>query len=490
MPRPSISVPNLGRDVADTASQTLAWQAALGDRFDSVGVKNGASDSVVLAPVAVGLVTLDISAIANNWFADQSASCALHLRFKGGAGYAIFASLDNATVANRPTLQYNYAGGANSGPLSPLGDTFVETGSYYGQSADTGVVISLTQSGMSLWPAPTAEPISVALTMYLSALSANPQVGINKLAYPGESAPVAPVPKAPTVSFQALSPTSGTITVAQDGTGSVADQFALESRLSPSTAWVPVSTHVSPVFALTLLSSSLYEFRAFAINTTGPSLASATLQVATDNPAAGTWALGGIQNISGDASANPLVTGQLSDATPTSLAGDASAQPTAQGDLTLGAPQAQVAAYLGQVLYASISDLVARYGQLEIVQLTDRGYTGQVGAPECLRALADASLEADGFLGVRYSLPLPVTPPLVAFCCCEIARYRLYEDAAPQEVRQRYIDATTTLSRIAAGKVTLGISETVVGGATEPGTAGAAVITSPSDSLFGAGDGY
>lgn len=115
--------------------------------------------------------------------------------------------------------------------------------------------------------------------------------------------------------------------------------------------------------------------------------------------------------------------------------------------------------------------LEERFGLDELIQRTDKfqPYTGVVVDAVLSRAIADADAEIDGFVGARYSLPLPEPVPAVLVpIACDIARYRLYDDAVPDVVRQRYEDAVSRLKDIAAGRLTLGIEPA----STTPASAG------------------
>lgn len=107
--------------------------------------------------------------------------------------------------------------------------------------------------------------------------------------------------------------------------------------------------------------------------------------------------------------------------------------------------------------YASVADLIARYGEEEIQQRTDRLGAGAIDVAVAQRALIDAEAEIDGYLAARYRLPLATTPALLARIACDIARYRLWEDAASEEVRSRYDDARRILEHLARGLVSLGL---------------------------------
>jgi phage gp36-like protein len=107
--------------------------------------------------------------------------------------------------------------------------------------------------------------------------------------------------------------------------------------------------------------------------------------------------------------------------------------------------------------YATQADLAARFGEDELAQLTDRAGAGVPDATVVTRALADADAEIDTYLGARYALPLSTVPSVIARLACDIARFRLWEDRASDEVRRRYEDARRMLEAIARGQVSLGL---------------------------------
>jgi phage gp36-like protein len=107
--------------------------------------------------------------------------------------------------------------------------------------------------------------------------------------------------------------------------------------------------------------------------------------------------------------------------------------------------------------YATQADLEDRFGADELTQLTDRVGAGVPDASIVARALADADAEINGYLASRYALPLATVPPVLVRIACDIARYRLWEDRASEEVRRRYEDARRMLESIAKGQVSLGL---------------------------------
>lgn len=108
--------------------------------------------------------------------------------------------------------------------------------------------------------------------------------------------------------------------------------------------------------------------------------------------------------------------------------------------------------------YATRDELQERFGLDELTQLTDRMGAGVPDDNLVARALSDADAEIDGYLAVRYQLPVQTVPPMLARMACDIARYRLWDDRASDEVRSRYTDARRLLELIAKGTVGLGLS--------------------------------
>lgn len=107
--------------------------------------------------------------------------------------------------------------------------------------------------------------------------------------------------------------------------------------------------------------------------------------------------------------------------------------------------------------YATKQDMINRFGAEELIQLTDESGAGDIDDDMLDRAFADADADINGYLAGRYAVPLANTPPVVTRLACEIARYHLYNKAAPETVAQRYKDAIRTLEGIAKGLIGIGL---------------------------------
>jgi phage gp36-like protein len=104
--------------------------------------------------------------------------------------------------------------------------------------------------------------------------------------------------------------------------------------------------------------------------------------------------------------------------------------------------------------YCTQQNLIDRFGETEIIQHADRDQDGAIDTAVVDGAIADAAAEIDGRLSALFALPVPAPAELV-FRACDIARYRLFDDGATDEVRRRYDDAVAWLKDVAAGRVAI-----------------------------------
>lgn len=107
--------------------------------------------------------------------------------------------------------------------------------------------------------------------------------------------------------------------------------------------------------------------------------------------------------------------------------------------------------------YATVADLVAAFGEVEIIQLTDRAGLGTVDDAVAQEALDRASSEADSYLEARYPVPLGSAPKALVATVCDIARYRLSGGDSPETdpIASRYKLAVAWLRDISRGLASL-----------------------------------
>jgi phage gp36-like protein len=117
------------------------------------------------------------------------------------------------------------------------------------------------------------------------------------------------------------------------------------------------------------------------------------------------------------------------------------------------------------VSYATQDDLVSRFGETELVQVTDRAdpRTGAINAAVVAEAISDAEATVNGYISLRVTTPVAAPlPAALVRTTCAIARYLLWKDRASEKVRTDYQDAIAWCRDVGAGRVALGNSGDVV----------------------------
>lgn len=140
--------------------------------------------------------------------------------------------------------------------------------------------------------------------------------------------------------------------------------------------------------------------------------------------------------------------------------------------------------------YVTKQGLIDRFGELELVQLTDRTNipVSTIDDVPVTRAIEDATALADGYLAKVMALPLSVIPPVLEKTVADIARYYIYGDRADKEsqVTRAFNEATTFLRDVSRGLVQL----TAGAEAPKPAGSGQVQVSAPTrvfsrDSLRG-----
>jgi len=112
------------------------------------------------------------------------------------------------------------------------------------------------------------------------------------------------------------------------------------------------------------------------------------------------------------------------------------------------------------VSYSSQEDLIERFGESMLIDLTDLSMpaTGQIDAAKIARALEDTDATIDGYLSGRYVLPLSQTPPMLRDLSLSIAIYKLHRDTSSDKIQKDYNDALKTLVLVSNGTVRLDVA--------------------------------
>jgi len=110
--------------------------------------------------------------------------------------------------------------------------------------------------------------------------------------------------------------------------------------------------------------------------------------------------------------------------------------------------------------YATPDDLIARYGEVEIIQIStpDGQAMDQVNTPLVTIAINDASDMIDSYLRRRYVTPVATPPLALTQSCCAIARFMLCQmggTTSAEKVKDAYQAALSWLRKVEDGSVTL-----------------------------------
>jgi phage gp36-like protein len=127
--------------------------------------------------------------------------------------------------------------------------------------------------------------------------------------------------------------------------------------------------------------------------------------------------------------------------------------------------------------YATISDLRQWIDEATLIQLTDDDDAGSTNEAVVAAVLESASVEIDGYVGGRYSLPFATPPAILAKLCVDIAGWLLYvrrDAGAPDHWQKRYDNAIAFLTKVSTGALKLG-----AGDPQGTGSGGVVTVTAP-----------
>jgi phage gp36-like protein len=135
--------------------------------------------------------------------------------------------------------------------------------------------------------------------------------------------------------------------------------------------------------------------------------------------------------------------------------------------------------------YCSKQDLIDRFSERELIQLTDRTNTPASTIDDTVvgRAIADAEGLADGYVGKVYTLPLATVPAILTKLVADVARFYLHGEGVEKDspIRTNYTDAVTYLVNVSRGLVQL---TDATSGETPPAAGGGQVQVSAPDKIF------
>lgn len=130
-------------------------------------------------------------------------------------------------------------------------------------------------------------------------------------------------------------------------------------------------------------------------------------------------------------------------------------------------------------MYATLADMLARFDEADLVQLTDQAGAGVIDEARVNTALTSASTLIDGYVAMKYRTSSVPIPSLLVDVACDIARHRLFRDTPPDAVVAARKAAIDTLDKIQKGTIKLDAGEETL--VARPG----AIRVDRRDRLFG-----
>ncbi|MFN3676162.1 MAG: gp436 family protein [Sphingomonas pseudosanguinis] len=108
--------------------------------------------------------------------------------------------------------------------------------------------------------------------------------------------------------------------------------------------------------------------------------------------------------------------------------------------------------------YTTLDALRTRFGEVQLIQLTDRAGAGVVDVATVNQELANTDATINAALAVRYQLPLATVPAVVSGIALAIAIYKLHVYACDPKIKDDYDQALKDLDAIATGKRKLDVA--------------------------------
>lgn len=102
-------------------------------------------------------------------------------------------------------------------------------------------------------------------------------------------------------------------------------------------------------------------------------------------------------------------------------------------------------------------DLINRFGEREILRLSDKTQSRQIDYDNVQAAIDDAVAEAQSYLaGAHFAKQPALVPAVLKIKVCDIARWYLYENGVTEIVEKRYLSSIAWLKQVQKNPAMLG----------------------------------
>ncbi len=108
-------------------------------------------------------------------------------------------------------------------------------------------------------------------------------------------------------------------------------------------------------------------------------------------------------------------------------------------------------------MYVTKADMIARFTEVKLVEVTDRADPPTDAIVDAVldKAIADAGDMIDSYIGRRYTLPLSSIPSVLSRHAAIIAFYYLTGEIHSDQMRKEFEDSKSWLTDVSTGKAVL-----------------------------------
>ena len=126
--------------------------------------------------------------------------------------------------------------------------------------------------------------------------------------------------------------------------------------------------------------------------------------------------------------------------------------------------------------YAVKQDMIDRFGEQELIEVTDRANAVAIDDQVLGVALADADATINSYIEARYSVPPTPVPHVLVSAAAKLARYQLHDDGASEQIAADRTQVLAWLKDVSRGLARLGDDDAAT---PDPTATLGPVVTSP-----------
>lgn len=105
--------------------------------------------------------------------------------------------------------------------------------------------------------------------------------------------------------------------------------------------------------------------------------------------------------------------------------------------------------------YANKSTIIKRFGDKDLIELTDKNATGEINLDSLNNAIKDADAIVNSALQKQFETPINPTPHIIEMIANDIAFSRLFTRNRPEIINTMLSEALEKLEQISKGEISI-----------------------------------